>query len=152
IDEVAGYMPPVAEPPSKRPLLTLMKQARAAGLGVVLVTQNPVDLDYKGLSNAGTWMIGRLQTDQDRQRLLDGLDSASPGGLDRAAAADTIGALGKRMFLLHNVHDSAPATFETRWAMSYLRGPLTREEIRRLSGAPSAATATPTAPATPAAS
>jgi len=134
MDEIFGYFPPSANPPSKAPLLTLMKQARAYGLGVVLATQNPVDLDYKGLANAGTWLIGRLQTERDKARLLDGLEgaAASAGKLDRAAMEKTLSALGKRIFLLHDVHESAPQVFESRWAMSYLRGPLTREQIKQL--------------------
>ncbi len=135
MDEIAGYFPPVAMPPSKRPLLTLMKQARAQGLGVVLATQNPVDIDYKGLSNAGTWFIGRLQTDRDKQRVLDGLEGASTGAMDRAAMDRALSALSSRVFLMHNVHEAAPVVFETRWAMSYLRGPLTRDEIRTLTAA-----------------
>ena len=96
MDEIFGYFPPTANPPSKKPMLTLLKQARAFGLGVVLATQNPVDLDYKGLSNAGTWFIGRLQTERDKQRVLDGLEGASgQGGLDRAALEKLISALGK---------------------------------------------------------
>ena len=122
MDEIFGYFPPTAEPPSKKPLLTLLKQARAFGLGVVLATQNPVDLDYKGLSNAGTWLIGRLQTDQDKQRVLDGLEGASgQGGLDRAQLEKLISALGNRVFLLNNVHENAPEVFQTRWTMSYLQ-------------------------------
>jgi hypothetical protein len=133
MDEVAGYLPPTAAPPSKAPLLTLFKQARAFGLGVVLSTQNPVDLDYKALSNAGTWFIGRLQTERDKSRLLDGLESAKAAAtLDRRALDDRISSLEKRMFLLHNVHEEQPAIFHTRWVMSYLRGPMTREEIKRL--------------------
>ena len=133
MDEIFGYFPPTAEPPSKKPLLTLLKQARAFGLGVVLATQNPVDLDYKGLSNAGTWLIGRLQTDQDKQRVLDGLEGASgQGGLDRAQLEKLISALGNRVFLLNNVHESAPEVFQTRWTMSYLRGPLSRPQIAAL--------------------
>ena len=133
MDEIFGYFPPTAEPPSKKPLLTLLKQARAFGLGVVLATQNPVDLDYKGLSNAGTWLIGRLQTDQDKQRVLDGLEGASgQGGLDRAQLEKLISALGNRVFLLNNVHDNAPQVFQTRWTMSYLRGPLSRPQIASL--------------------
>jgi len=134
IDEVFGYLPPVAEPPSKRPLLTLLKQARAAGLGIVLSTQNPVDLDYKALANAGTWFIGKLQTERDRQRLLDGLDGASAraAGWDRARADQLIAGLKSRQFLLHSVHAPAPRLFASRWALSYLAGPLTREQIRRL--------------------
>ncbi len=163
MDEIFGYMPPVAEPPSKRPLLTLLKQARAYGLGVVLATQNPVDLDYKGLSNTGTWFIGRLQTERDKLRILEGLEglATEEGGLDRKEMDRTISDLGKRVFLLHNVHESDPAIFHTRWAMSYLRGPLTRRQIRDLmadverptvtpqparKAAPAAAAAPPAAP------
>jgi len=135
MDEVFGFLPPVATPPSKMLLLTLLKQARAFGLGVVLATQNPVDLDYKALSNAGTWFIGRLQTEQDRNRVRDGLLSAAPdGGLSSTGLDAILAGLGKRTFLLHNVHEKAPVLFQTRWAMSYLRGPLTREDIRRLAG------------------
>jgi hypothetical protein len=134
MDEIFGFFPPSAEPPSKKPMLTLMKQARAAGLGVVLATQNPVDLDYKGLANAGTWFVGRLQTERDRARLLDGLEAAG-GGLDRAAIEARLDQLDKRVFLLHDVHAGAPRLFMTRWTLSYLRGPMTREEIRRLRAA-----------------
>lgn len=137
IDEVFGYFPPVATPPSKKPLLTLMKQARAFGLGVVLTTQNPADLDYKGLTNAGTWFIGRLQTERDKDRLLEGLESASAqagAALNRKQLGEIMSDLGKRVFLLHNVHEPAPVTFQTRWAMSYLRGPLTRPQVRTLMG------------------
>lgn len=132
MDEIAGYFPPVANPPSKPPLLTLLKQGRAFGIGVLLATQNPVDLDYKGLSNAGTWFLGRLQTERDKARVLDGLEGAASGSLARGDADRILSALGKRQFLLHNVHDKAPTVFQTRWAMSYLRGPLTREQIRSL--------------------
>jgi hypothetical protein len=133
MDEVFGYMPPVAEPPSKRPLLTLLKQARAFGLGIVLATQNPVDIDYKGLANVGTWFLGRLQTERDKQRLMDGLEGASAGGkFDRAHMEQVLAGLGNRVFLLHNVHDDEPVLFQTRWTLSYLRGPLTRPEIKRL--------------------
>lgn len=138
MDEVFGYLPPVANPPSKGPLLTMMKQARAFGVGVCLATQNPVDLDYKALSNAGTWMIGRLQTDRDRARLLDGLEGAAGGAFDRAHADDAIAALGKRRFYIHNVHAKAPVEIESRWCLSYLRGPLTREDMKRLGGRPPA--------------
>jgi len=134
-DEAFGFFPPVAEPPSKKPLLTLLKQARAFGLGVVLTTQNPVDIDYKGLSNAGTWFIGKLQTEQDKARVLDGLQSASAvagGALNRAELGRAISALDSRVFLLHNVHEDEPVIFHTRWAMSYLRGPLTRPQVRKL--------------------
>ncbi|MDX1393540.1 MAG: type IV secretion system DNA-binding domain-containing protein [Gemmatimonadota bacterium] len=133
MDEVFGFLPPVAEPPSKRPFLTLFKQARAYGLGVVLSTQNPVDLDYKALTNAGTWFIGRLQTERDRGRLLDGLEvAASSGGASRSELEALIASLEKREFLLHNVHEGAPLRFRTRWAMSYLRGPLTRDQVADL--------------------
>ncbi|HEV8582238.1 MAG TPA: ATP-binding protein [Thermoanaerobaculia bacterium] len=133
MDEVFGYMPPVAEPPSKKPLLTLLKQARAYGLGLVLATQNPVDLDYKGLANVGTWFLGRLQTERDKQRLMDGLEGAAAGGkFDRGRMEQLLAGLGNRVFLLHNVHDDEPVLFQTRWALSYLRGPLTRPEIKRL--------------------
>ena len=135
MDEIFGFFPPVANPPSKQPMLTLLKQARAFGVGVVLTTQNPVDLDYKGLTNAGTWFIGRLQTERDKKRVLDGLESASSQAgqaLDRNQISRIISALGKRVFLLHNVHEESPVTFQTRWAMSYLRGPLTRLQVREL--------------------
>jgi hypothetical protein len=136
-DEVFGYFPPVAEPPSKRPLLTLLKQARAFGLGMMLTTQNPVDLDYKGLTNAGTWFIGKLQTDRDKMRVLEGLESVvSEAGtlLDRKVLDKLISSLDSRVFLLHNVHEERPITFYTRWAMSYLRGPLTRQQVDDLMG------------------
>jgi hypothetical protein len=132
MDEIAGYFPPVAVPPSKAPLLTLLKQARAFGVGIVLATQNTVDLDYKGLGNAGTWFLGRLQTERDKARVLDGLEGAAAGAIDRATADKTLSALGKRVFLLHDVHVAAPSTFMSRWALSYLRGPLSREQLRTL--------------------
>jgi hypothetical protein len=135
MDEIFGYFPPVANPPSKQPLLTLLKQARAFGLGVVLATQNPVDLDYKGLSNAGTWFIGRLQTARDKARVLDGLEGAAAtagGGFDRDRMEQILAGLGNRIFLMNNVHEDAPEVFEVRWALSYLRGPLTRPQIQRL--------------------
>jgi len=135
MDELFGYLPPTANPPSKRPLLTLLKQARAFGLGVVLATQNPVDLDYKALSNAGTWFIGKLQTERDRLRMLDGLTGAGGGEvLDRAALDQTLGALAGRVFLLHDVRARGPVVFKTRWALSFLRGPLTRAQLRALAG------------------
>ena len=130
--KLPGYFPPVANPPSKAPLLTLLKQGRAFGLGVVLATQNPVDLDYKGLSNIGTWFLGRLQTERDKARVLDGLEGASAGSFDRAEVDRMLSALQKRVFLLHNVHEDQLVTFETRWTLSYLRGPLSREQIRSL--------------------
>jgi len=132
MDEIFGFVPPTAEPPSKKPLLTLLKQARAYGLGVVLATQNPVDLDYKGLSNTGTWFLGRLQTERDKARVLEGLESLSGRGMSRSELDRTLSGLGKRVFLMHNVHEDAPVLFHTRWAMSYLRGPLTRDQIRKL--------------------
>jgi hypothetical protein len=135
MDEIFGYFPPSAQPPSKTPMLTLLKQARAFGVGVVLATQNPVDLDYKGLSNAGTWFIGRLQTERDKLRVVEGLESAIAGGadhLDRAAIEGLLSNLTSRVFLMRNVHDDRPLLFKSRWALSYLRGPLTLSEIRVL--------------------
>ncbi len=133
-DEIFGYFPPTAEPPSKRPLLTLLKQARAYGLGVVLATQNPVDLDYKGLTNAGTWFIGKLQAERDKQRVIQGLKGAlSAAGNSTEINYDRlINGLGNRLFLMHNVHASKPVVFQTRWAHSYLRGPLTRPQLQIL--------------------
>ncbi|HTL28610.1 MAG TPA: DUF87 domain-containing protein, partial [Tepidisphaeraceae bacterium] len=154
MDEIFGYFPPVANPPSKEPLLTLLKQSRAFGVGIVLATQNPVDLDYKGLANAGTWFIGRLQTDRDKQRVLDGLEGAAAstsGRFDRGLMEQTLAGLGNRVFLMNNVNDDAPTVFETRWAMSYLRGPLTRTQIKQLmdtkrpNGGATQASATPVA-------
>ena len=154
MDEIFGYFPPVATPPSKKPLLTLLKQARAYGVGVVLATQNPVDLDYKGLANTGTWFIGRLQTERDKARVLEGLEGAAAGagGFDKGAMEQTLAGLGNRVFLMYNVHEDGPVTFHTRWAMSYLRGPLTRTQIKTLvdpvraaHAAVSAATSTSTA-------
>jgi hypothetical protein len=153
MDEIFGYFPPVKNPPSKAPLLTLLKQARAFGLGVVLSTQNPVDLDYKGLSNTGSWFIGRLQTAGDKERVLAGLEGAAAGsGFDRSRMEEILAGLGKRVFLLNNVHENAPVTFETRWVLSYLSGPLTREQIKSLMAdkksvaAPAAAAATGSSP------
>lgn len=130
-DEIFGYMPPVSNPPSKEPMLRLLKQARAFGVGLVLATQNPADVSYKGLSNAGTWFIGKLATDQDKQRLLDGLTSTA-SDIDRHEYDQLISSLGKRKFLLRNVHSPKPILFHTRWAMNYLAGPLTREQIPAL--------------------
>ena len=134
MDEVFGFFPPTANPPSKKPLLTLMKQARAYGLGVILTTQNPADLDYKGLTNAGTWFVGKLQAERDKERLLNGLLSASggQGSMSRPELMKTISSLGSRVFLLHNVHEDRQVIFQTRWAMSYLRGPLTRQQVAQL--------------------
>ena len=131
MDEVAGYVPPTEKPPTKKPIMTLMKQARAFGVGVVLSTQNPVDLDYKAMSNAGTWMIGRLQTERDKARLLDGMASAA-GSVDVSAVDATISGLGKREFMLRRAGKDQPEIFTTRWAMSYLRGPMTRDQIAML--------------------
>ncbi|MAU00878.1 MAG: hypothetical protein CL608_27350 [Anaerolineaceae bacterium] len=131
-DEIFGYLPPTANPPSKEPMLRMLKQARAFGVGMVLATQNPVDVDYKALSNAGTWFIGKLGTEQDKARLLDGLTTAAGGGFDRRVYDDLISALGKRVFLLRNVHDKQPSLFQTRWAMNYLAGPVTRDQIPAL--------------------
>jgi Helicase HerA, central domain len=135
MDEIFGYFPPIANPPSKQPLLTLLKQARAFGLGVVLATQNPVDLDYKGLANAGTWFLGRLQTERDKERVLEGLEGASTiQGIpfNRQKVSETLAALRTRVFLMNNVHEESQSLFETRWCLSYLRGPLTRDDTKRL--------------------
>ncbi|MBK6970729.1 MAG: ATP-binding protein [Candidatus Microthrix sp.] len=140
MDEVYGYVPPTAQPPSKKPILTLFKQARAFGVGVVLSTQNPVDLDYKAISNAGTWMIGRLQTERDKARLLDGMSSAA-GAVDLKALSETISGLGKRQFLMQRTGGSAPRRFGVRWAMSYLAGPLSKDQVGRLPGQAEAAAA-----------
>ena len=148
MDEVFGYFPPSANPPSKRPMLTLMKQARAFGCGIMLTTQNPVDLDYKGLTNAGTWFIGKLQAERDKARLLAGLEGAlSEAGTlsDVKVLEKLITSLESRVFLLHNVNQSGPVVFQTRWAMSYLRGPLTRQQVKQLM-----AGRKPAAPAAPA--
>ncbi len=135
MDEVFGYFPPVGNPPAKRPMLTLLKQARAFGLGCMLATQNPVDLDYKGLSNAGTWFLGRLQTERDKARVMEGLEGASAqagASFNRNEMEAALAALGNRVFLMNNVHEDAPIVFETRWALSYLCGPLTRNQIKTL--------------------
>ncbi|MGB7327754.1 MAG: ATP-binding protein [Rubripirellula sp.] len=135
MDEVAGYFPPVKNPPTKPPMLTLLKQARAFGLGITLATQNPVDLDYKGLSNIGTWFLGRLQTERDKARVLEGLEGASVQSgqpFDRGKMEQMLASLGNRVFLMNNVHDDGPSVFQTRWAMSFLAGPLARDQISRL--------------------
>ena len=135
MDEIFGYFPPVANPPSKLPLMTLLKQARAFRLGVVMATQNTVDLDYKGLANTGTWFIGRLQTERDKARVLEGLEGASAGAgkkFDRGRMEQILAGLGNRIFLMNNVHEDEPVVFETRWCLSYLRGPLTRGQIKIL--------------------
>ncbi len=151
-DEILGYLPPVANPPSRPVMLRMLKQARAFGVGLLLATQNPVDLDYKALSNAGTWAIGRLQTQQDKDRLLDGLQNVA-GTLDRGQADKMLSGLGKRVFLLHNVHAKGPVLFQTRWALNFLAGPLTRAQIPALNqlakgkGKPSVVVAAQPAPA-----
>lgn len=135
MDEIFGFLPPTANPPSKKPLMTLLKQARAFGVGTLLATQNPVDLDYKALSNIGTWFLGRLQTERDQARVMDGLEGAasSQGGhLDRKTIERMLASLNGREFLLHNVHDNGDKLFHTRWAMSYLSGPLSRQQIKAL--------------------
>lgn len=131
MDEIYGYFPPVSNPPSKAPLLRMIKQGRAFGVGLLLATQNPTDIDYKGLSNAGTWFIGKLQTEQDKNRLLDGLESAA-GGAPRVELDKLISSLGKRVFILHNVHAEQPTVFQTRWTRNFLAGPLTRPQIKNL--------------------
>jgi hypothetical protein len=147
MDEIFGYLPPQRNPPSKQPLLRMLKQARAFGLGLLLATQNPVDVDYKGLSNAGTWFIGKLQTEQDKARLLDGLEGAA-GGVPRSTMDKLISSLGKRVFVMHNVHEKAPILFQTRWAMNFLAGPLTRNQIPALNQLVHADTPLRTAPKT----
>ena len=153
MDEVFGFAPPTAAPPSKKPILTLLKQARAYGVGLVLATQNPVDLDYKAMSNAGTWLVGRLQTERDKARVLEGLRSAA-GGTDVAKLDEAVGGIDKRQFLLVSAHEPEPVLFSTRWAMSYLRGPLTKEQIAtlmagRTPGEAALAAPAPTAPVPP---
>jgi len=133
MDEVAGYLPPVANPPSKKPLMLLFKQARAFGVGVLLATQNPVDLDYKALSNAGTWFLGKMQTAQDIERLVQGLGAGTAES--QLDLRDVLSKLPKRVFLMKNIHEDAPEIFQTRWCLSYLRGPLTLAQIRELSAA-----------------
>ena len=143
MDEIFGYFPPSANPPSKQPMLTLLKQARAFGLGCVLATQNPVDLDYKGLANCGTWFIGRLQTERDKLRVIEGLlSSTAAANGDRASLEALMSSLTQRVFLMRNVHDDAPVLMKTRWALSYLRGPLTGPEIARVMSARKAASPT----------
>lgn len=135
MDEVTGYLPPVAMPPSKKPILTLLKQARAFGVGMVLATQNPVDIDYKALSNAGTWFLGRLQTERDKARVIEGLEGASAAAgatFDKQAMEATLAGLTSRVFVLNNVHDDQPIVFQSRFAMSYLAGPLSRAQIQTL--------------------
>jgi hypothetical protein len=152
MDEIFGYFPPGANPPSKTPMLTLLKQGRAFGLGCVLATQNPVDLDYKGLGNCGTWFIGRLQTERDKMRVIEGLDSAlaGAGGMDRGTLDQLLSTLAPRVFLMRNMHEDGPCLMQSRWALSFLRGPLTGNEITRVMAAQRSAVATaPAAAAVP---
>jgi hypothetical protein len=156
MDEIFGFFPPVSNPPSKQPLLTLLKQARAYGVGVLLATQNPVDLDYKGLSNTGTWFIGRLQTERDKMRVLDGLEGAAASNgsaFDRRGMDQILSGLGERVFLLNNVHEDGPVLFQTRKALSHLTGPMTLEQIKQLKKtlATSATTSSPSHGTEPAA-
>ncbi|QTN34281.1 DUF87 domain-containing protein [Akkermansiaceae bacterium] len=135
MDEIYGFLPPTANPPSKRPMMTMLKQARAFGLGCLLATQNPVDLDYKALSNIGTWFLGRLQTERDKMRVLDGLEGAAGSQnakFDRKQMEVLLSGLGNRVFLMNNVHEDGPVLFHVRWVMSYLTGPLTRGQIKGL--------------------
>lgn len=148
-DEIFGYIPAIGNPPSKQSILRMLKQARAFGVGLVLATQNPVDIDYKGLSNAGTWFIGRLATEQDKNRLIDGLTSAIGGDVGPGEYNRLISSIGKRVFLARNVHEKEPILFQTRWAMNYLAGPMTRSQIPALNelagAAPATTAATPVA-------
>jgi len=135
MDEIYGYLPPTAMPPSKKPLMILLKQARAFGLGILLATQNPADLDYKALANIGTWWLGRLQTERDKMRVLEGLEGAANtagGKFDRQLMEQTLAGLGNRVFLMNNVHEDHPVVFTVRWLMSYLSGPLSRPQIKAL--------------------
>lgn len=142
MDEIFGYLPPTANPPSKQPLLRMLKQARAFGLGILLATQNPVDLDYKALSNTGTWFIGKLQTERDKNRLLDGLESLA-GGFSRAEMDKLISSIGKRVFVMNNVHEKTPILFQTRWVMNFLAGPITRTQLGHLNELAGATSAPP---------
>lgn len=132
MDEIFGFFPPSKNPPSKQPMLTLLKQARAFGVGVVLSTQNPVDLDYKGLSNIGTWFIGRLQTTQDKERVISGLQGIKGSNYTKEELMTLLSNINKRHFLLKNIHESGLVVFATRWVLSYLKGPLTKAQIEFL--------------------
>jgi hypothetical protein len=134
MDEIFGFFPPLGNPPSKMPMLRLLKTARAFGAGIILSTQNPVDLDYKGLANCGTWFIGKLQTERDRARVVDGLKSASNGEFDTKTLRDMLATLASRTFILRSIYEKNPLLFQTRWTLSYLRGPLTLAEIQLLTG------------------
>ena len=147
-DEVMGYLPPhPARPASKPPLLTLLKQARAIGLGVVLCTQNPVDLDYKALANAGWWAVGRLDTAQDRERVLDGMVGADG---TRSEVASAMQGLPPWTFLVRDVREQGLKRVKSRWAISWLGGPRTLEELRaEASAAPHESVAPPVAASAP---
>ena len=148
MDEIFGYLPPTANPPSKKPMMTILKQGRAFGLGCLLATQNPVDLDYKALSNIGTWFLGRLQTERDKARVLDGLEGAAGSQnakFDRGSMEKMISGLGNQVFLMNNVHEDHPVLFKVRWVMSYLTGPLTRGQIKTLMDPKRGEFSTPTA-------
>lgn len=132
MDEIFGYFPPNSNPPSKQPMLTLLKQARSFGMGIILSTQNPVDIDYKGLANIGTWFIGRLQTKQDKEKVIDGLSSANEGNLNKDEVMNLISNLEKRNFILKNINEDGIKIFETRWALSYLKGPISKDGIKKL--------------------
>jgi hypothetical protein len=132
MDEIFGYFPPNANPPSKQPMLTLLKQARSFGIGIILSTQNPVDIDYKGIANIGTWFIGRLQTKQDKEKVIDGLSSANEGNLDKDEIMNLISSLEKRNFILKNINEDGIKIFQTRWALSYLKGPIPKDGIKKL--------------------
>ena len=132
MDEIFGYFPPNANPPSKQPMLTLLKQARSFGVGIILSTQNPVDIDYKGLANIGTWFIGRLQTKQDKEKVIDGLSSAVEGKIDKNKMENLLSNLEKRTFIMKNINEDGIKIFQTRWTLSYLKGPITKEQIKFL--------------------
>jgi len=149
MDEIFGYFPPTAAPPSKLPMLTLLKQARAFGIGIVLVTQNPVDLDYKGLSNCGTWFIGKLQTERDKMRVLEGLEVASNGDIDAKTLDKMIRMTGNRTFIMRSVHEKDPILFQTRWTLSFLAGPMTLAQIARLTPKTKSAEKAPEVPTKP---
>jgi hypothetical protein len=135
-DELYGLLPPhPATPPTKRPTVALMKQGRAFGVGVVVATQNRMDFDYRALSNAGFCAVGRLQTDADRERVVDSLENAAEAGSSKAEIENVIRRLGQRWFFVRNVH-ATPNTvlLQPRWALSFLRGPMTLGDIRRALG------------------
>jgi len=131
MDEIYGYFPPSKNPPSKTPMMLLLKQARAFGVGVILSTQNPVDLDYKGLSNIGTWFIGKLQTRQDISKVIEGL-AGKIKNMDKSEIIQRISTLKGRTFFLKSAHEDTAKLFSTRWVLSYLKGPLSKQDIRTL--------------------